>query len=343
MSITAENNNNESKVESLKVEEDNNNNSTINITSHTNSKISLCQRLKWELCHTSYKNRFDLKEEEASAAGSGGYINVELSFGAKRSYNGTILMKTFLLFWSLQVLCTDVIHYPPHNLYIYMGYLTHWGHVMSILYFISSLYCNIKRSVLIQPCKGSAPSFPIRLTWVLYSIVAPMEICITLLYWSADYSGGDSINYITVMEHGIICLFVLIDGLIISIIPMRIKLYPYFISICLCYLLWSIIDAVFNIGNGEWGPEYEDDALYEVLNWNNNSKKASIISSIVICIIAPLVYLFCWILSLWDGGFWSCNLNFDGSRRKFYYYDARDIVDNNDHEKDFDYKAIEVT
>ena len=225
---------------------------------------------------------------------------------------------------------------------------------MSISYFISALYCTIKRSsLLIQPFLTEGPIiplFPVRLAWVLYSIVAPMEICITLLYWSADYAGGQ-ITYVNIMEHGMICLLILFDGAILSSIPIRLKMFPYFISVCITYLLWSIIDAVLEIGNGEWGPEYEDDALYEVLNWNDSSKTALIVSSTVICIIAPLIYLFCWMLSLWDLTFCS----FNGYRRcVIYNQDGEDeemgaagptIADesNNDLEKDFDYKEMEMS
>lgn len=294
---------------------------------------NLRQRLKWEICHKSYSGRFDLEEP------SGEYINLESSFAPKRPFYATVFIKAFLLAWSLQVLYTDVMHYPPHNLFIYMGYLTHWGHVMSILYLMSALYCNMNRSLLIQPSIGKTPPFPVRFTWALYCVVAPMEICITLLYWSADYDGG-SANYITVMEHGIICLFVLFDGLVVSLIPIRIKMFPYFLSICISYLIWSILDAVLDIGNGEWGPEYEDDALYEVLNWKSDSKTAVILSAVVICVIAPLIYLFCWALSLWDGSI-SCNgLKFDGSRRNTYH---QEVVTADDTDKDFDYKEIAIT
>ena len=165
---------------------------------------------------------------------------------------------------------------------------------MSIMYMISILYCTLNKSLLME--SEIAPK-AIKISWVLYSIVAPMELCITLLYWSADYDGGE-ISYVNVMEHGIICLLILIDGVFTSTIPVRLNMFPYFLTVCISYLCWSIIDAAFNIGNGEWGPAYEDDALYEVLNWNQNSKSAAIVSAIVICVLAPLVYSFCWLLSL---------------------------------------------
>lgn len=268
-------------------------------------------------------------------------IDVAAAFAPPRAWFFRIIFTV----WSFHVLYTDLSAYPPHNLYIYMGYLTHWGHMLSNFYFICSLLCSIcmivRPSVLQQPEKGTAtPGRLVRITWGLYSCVAPLGIAITMLYWSAVST--DHPTYVSVMEHGGIAVMVLIDGLLVGVVPVRAKQIFFLMIVCATYLAWSIVDAVLEIGNGEWGPAYEDDALYPVLNWNNDRKGATIVSAFVICVLAPCLFYGCWLLSLrkWPGTprmvidsdsmiipqNWCCG-NFDGSRRALYHMDDDDDIE----------------
>lgn len=262
-------------------------------------------RFWWEL-RPSY-HFYSLKEAEGeffgsttsattTTAGQHRYIDVARSFAPHR---WAILFRFFFLAWSLQVLYTDVSHYPPHNLYIYMGYLTHWGHLLSNLYLLCSFLCSIIPSAVQQPtAENERPGRLVRTTWGLYSLVAPLEIAITLLYWSgAPFISGHGC-YVSVMEHGGIATLVLIDGLLVGLVPVRAKHVVLLVTVSVLYLAWSVIDAVLEIGNGEWGPAYEDDALYPVLNWNDDQRGATIVSAFVICILSPCLFYGCWLLSL---------------------------------------------
>ena len=144
------------------------------------------------------------------------------------------------------------------------------------------------------------------------------------------------------MEHGGIATLILIDGLLVGLVPVRAKHIVYLLTVSASYLTWSIVDAVLEIGNGEWGPAYEDDALYPVLNWNNDQKGATIVCAFVICVLSPCLFYGCWALSLKRASPWSwssrtdvteddefthhgcCSGNFDGSRRPLYPLDGDD-------------------
>ena len=100
------------------------------INNISNENIKLYHRFKYELCNQKHKScfcndlsRFDLKEPN-------GLLNLEKCFAPNR--HTTIIIRSVFLLWSLHVLYVDVTHYPPHNLYIYMGYLTHW---VSLVFF----------------------------------------------------------------------------------------------------------------------------------------------------------------------------------------------------------------
>jgi len=203
------------------------------------------------------------------------------------------------------------------------------------MYLFSSLLCSIRTKSVIQPLYGEAPSYLVRWTWGLYSTIAPLEIMITILYWSAEFNGGD-VAYIIVMEHGIICLFVLFDGLIVGLVPIRLKHFRYLLTICITYLLWSIVDTYAGIGNGEWGPAYDDEALYSALRWESETKTAAILSAFVIFLVTPIVFVLCWAASLLS----SDMKKFDGSRRPIFDGAGANIDGTKECEA-FDYIDIE--
>ena len=100
------------------------------------------------------------------------------------------------------------------------------------------------------------------------------------------------------MEHGGVCLLVLMDGLCVGSVPLRAKQFVYLLSVCVAYLLWSMVNFALDLGNGEW-PEYDDDALYPVLHWGMESRRASaMISGFAILVLCPVLYWMVWMLSL---------------------------------------------
>jgi len=207
--------------------------------------VSCLARARWELRRSLPLFFLD----EPSTVGISRRIDVAASFAPYRPCCLTFWIRSLLLLWAVQVLALDVSTYPPHNLYIYMGYLTHWGHVLSICYFTASLLCILVPHSTRQPKEGEQPSLLVRTTWGLYGVVAPLELAITLLYWSAVASGP--VTYVSVMEHGVLAMLVLMDGLIVGLVPVRAKHVLFLLVVCIAYAVWSILDTALDIGNGK--------------------------------------------------------------------------------------------
>ena len=255
--------------------------------SNEDSLNSCWNRFKWE-CRVSYP-LFSLTEP------NGRVIDVQQSFAPRKPCHSVPILRLSFLLVAIQVLCDDVFFYPRHNLWIYLGYLTHWGHVLTIFYFFSSFLCSLLPISFYDQQNDEIHAF-IKWTWTLYALVAPLELAITLLYWGSGIAGR--VTYSSIMEHGILGSLVWIDGLFIGMVPVRAKQIWCLIMVATLYLLWTIIDALFNIGNGEWGPAYNDDALYPILNWNKQTRAAAILSAIVELIVAPALFYLCWMASL---------------------------------------------
>ena len=253
----------------------------------------LCNRLWWELRPST---GFFLPNEA-----NGDILDLAACFAGSR------VLRFIFLLWSVQVFMLDLYHYPPHNLYIYMGYLTHWGHVLSIWYLAASFLCSVKLAPArvspssLVPCVRQ-PTRLIKVTWFLYSLTAPLELAICLLFWSAVAAGPAAFSYVSVMEHGGIAILVWVDGNWTGgcAVPVRAKQVIFLMMVCFIYLFWTGVNAVLGIGNGEWGPAYTDDALYPVLNWNSDRQLAATVSAVAICVVAPACFAVCWLASLWS-------------------------------------------
>jgi hypothetical protein len=305
------------------------------------SSILWYSRLRWELRrHAPF---FNLQEP------CGKHIDVALSFAPRRPYHLTSLARAALLAWSVQTLYRDVSAYPPHNLYIYMGYLTHWGHVLAILYFGTGLLivCSSSQNttILQQPPSGANPHRLICFLWGLFNTIAPLEILITVGYWTGVVvnGGGHPATYVEVMEHGVVGGLIFLDGFFLASIPVRIQHSVLFFVVALAYLSWTLVDAVCGIGGGDWGPAYagDDDALYPNLKWRSETRAAAILSGFVLCWFAPFCYFGCWMLSLWS----SSERGLDGARRPVVYPAAL-VGEFNQHDDDgqqqaFSYKNVE--
>jgi hypothetical protein len=311
------------------------------------SFTSCWNRFKWEL-RLSYP-LFSIKEP------NGRVIDLQESFAPRKPCHSTPILRLLFLLISIQVLCDDIYTYPRHNLWIYLGYLTHWGHVLTIFYFFSSFVCSLLPHSFFHP-SDTIPAF-LKWTWGLYALVAPLEFAITILYWGSGIAGH--VTYSSVMEHGVLGALVWIDGLLIGIVPVRAKQVWFLISVATLYLLWTIVDALLNIGNGEWGPAYNDDALYPVLNWNKQTRAAAILSAIVELIVAPAIFYLCWMASLASckqenidvdkeanrccchAGVGGTRLVCDGSRRPLYNANTDKIRQDATAQEAFDYSEID--
>jgi hypothetical protein len=277
--------------------------------------LTLWQRWRWEWAEPFYS----LMEP------SGEYLDSSACFAPERPFRATLWVRLMWFTASLHVLAVDLWSYPPHNLHIYMGYLTHWGHALTNVYWIFAILCLTKTNSQerILECPGPL------ICWMLglYSTIAPLGLAITFLYWigvtgnAAVGNHNGPIGYVAIMEHGGLALLVLIDGLWVSHIPVRAKHLVLLLAICASYLVWSVLDAVYDLGSGDWGPAYDDDAFYPVLNWKHQTTLAAIASSVAMVVVAPTFFYGCWMLGLVStknrshsvAGF--CGFAYDGSSR----------------------------
>ena len=252
------------------------------------------------------------------------YININECFApsrpiiktnwARRLYffnNRVFYTRLVFVAISLHVMYIDITRYPPHNLVVYMFFLTHWGHILNITYLLCSLVCSM---IFVGSSDNGIPviieedehnkALPklIKIAWLLYSTTAPLSLAICMLYWigiAPSQLPQDSLNYVCIMEHGIIGIIVLIDGIVVGTIPVRAKQYVCLLAVCISYLLWSLVNYILKLGNGDWGPAYDDDALYPVLNWSWESRRvAAIVSSFATIVLCPVLFWVVWMLSL---------------------------------------------
>ena len=235
----------------------------------------------------------------------------------------TILARIILSCLTIAAMTYSIINYPSENRWIWMGFLTHWTVVLTIAYFAIALAVSLSPWAVEQPRHGEPPNILVRFAWAFYSLVLPMNIVVVLLYWALDYEPGETtITFVVLALHAGTCLLVLIDGNLISTIPIRLKHIVFVESMAVLLVIWTVINDLTGIGDGKWPGEdadqnNADDALYSVLNWSDNPTRAAIISVIVIFVVIPVVFLLCWMLSLW-----SCCLKCDGSRRQTYQEDG---------------------
>eukprot|EP00541_Cyclophora_tenuis_P018914 CAMPEP_0116562768 /NCGR_PEP_ID=MMETSP0397-20121206/12352_1 /TAXON_ID=216820 /ORGANISM="Cyclophora tenuis, Strain ECT3854" /LENGTH=158 /DNA_ID=CAMNT_0004089119 /DNA_START=270 /DNA_END=746 /DNA_ORIENTATION=+ len=124
-----------------------------------------------------------------------------------------------------------------------------------------------------------------------------------------------TLTYLDVMKHGILFLVVLIDGAVISYIPVRFRSIWPLILFNLCYLTFNVIHSFTSIGNPtstDNDPTTDDDAIYAVLNWNKRPYTAAFWAVASNVIIFPLMFFIVWAFSTLGGG-----CRFDASRRRY--------------------------
>jgi hypothetical protein len=138
----------------------------------------------------------------------------------------------------------------------------------------------------------------IKSTWALFAIAAPPELYITILYYVLEFQG--KFNYSDLMFHGIAIILIMVDGFILSRIPLRMKQFVLFESFMAVYLLWTIAHAYSIIGNpfanGEMTTQ-DDDAIYSSLAWKNQTTQASIFVAVVLIVVNPIIFVVCMALS----------------------------------------------
>ena len=239
-----------------------------------------CSRFIWEFKGVSF---FGLNEPDGSL------IDVQRSFAPTGWF--PLILRLVFFTMSVATLAYNLATYP--ELFIYFGYLTHWTFAMAIFYQFLAL-CLTGCCKNVPPFKDSGPGLLVKLVWILYSIAAPGEVVVILLYWMLDYTGQD-LDYMNLYKHGILGLLILFDGAIfVTVIPVRLKHLLFFEFYAISYCSWSYLHSYFGIGNGS----FEGDTLYSALDWENDSNSALALSAFIVFVVVPVCYLAIWGISL---------------------------------------------
>jgi MFS family permease len=228
---------------------------------------------------------FGLKEEPF------GTLDMPKNFSVGKGFLSIISLLKFCMFGFAIASLGIAFHRRPEPAF-YPAYLTPWGVVYCILYLGGSL--------ILATCSAYSPhrwcNFILKFTWVLFSIAAVQGICIALLYWFFVWHPDRGIYIDNVMTHGGCLIMVLIDGLIINRIPLRIKHMLLTTLLAALYLTWSVIQNVV----WRYNPVHDDDddALYDVMKWREETTSAIILIAIILLGAIPLLTSLLWFVSL---------------------------------------------
>ena len=153
--------------------------------------------------------------------------------------------------------------------------------------------------------------------WLLYTIVLPGEFIVAIGYWIFDYDPTAKMTFINFYKHALIGLLLMFDGFVIARIPLRIKHWRSVFIYGTLYLLWSMIFSYYRMGKN-------DGIIYQFLDWRYNPRVAAAISILLMFVMTPLVFYFCWLVSISDV-FCCLGLlcgSFNGRRRHIFAEDT---------------------
>lgn len=259
-------------------------------TDDDEQNIGIFQRISFE----ARESIFSLKEP------NGQYVHVANSFAPDSPrFHHILLLRIVLLIWSIVSLVHSIESRPEEEGFIYLAYLTHQGLVISIFYQLIACVVTFYKKSLIQPNADSNYELNalMKTMWLLYFLSVPLEIIITALYWTLEYPTTEGpLKYRSLYGHAILALMLLIDGNLIARIPLKIKQVLAIVVYVVLFLIWTIIHAFSGIGDGN--NDSGSDLLYDVVDWKGDPLKTSIIFVIVLTVVAPIVFLLIWTLSL---------------------------------------------
>ena len=95
------------------------------------------------------------------------------------------------------------------------------------------------------------------------------------------------------MLHGISWIIIGIDGILISRIPIRMKQLLFNEIFAICYLVWSVLQSVLNVGNPWYNNKGENDPIYSVVDWKDETGFAIGLSVGLLFVGVPIAFLLC--------------------------------------------------
>ena len=207
-----------------------------------------------------------------------------------------IATKAVLAGWIGSVLGMSIMKQKHKS--FFLAYLTHWILVIALGYIIVSTLCAVylahRPPARSDGLDGNAGAF-VKCTWTLFAIAAPGQVMVTILFWTLEYDPDKTvITYLTLMTHGIVMVLIMIDGLVLSRIPLRMKQVVFSETVTFLFALWTVVHAFSGMGNpyadGEDATR-DDDAIYNSIAWKDNPDGAAIVSVVVLFVVNPVIFL----------------------------------------------------
>mmetsp|Transcript_2786 Transcript_2786/g.5802 ORF Transcript_2786/g.5802 Transcript_2786/m.5802 type:complete len:272 (+) Transcript_2786:93-908(+) len=175
----------------------------------------------------------------------------------------------------------------------FFSYLTNTSYLLCCVYFVSSLSCSLAARAFggVRAGAGmSAAATPLeKASWILFAVVQPGEILLTVLFWTLIYSPSLSLDFFTFMSHGVLVPLVAIDGWVVGRIPLRAPQFLFSFLYHAGYVVWTFIHMLIN--------KNDYDYIYHFVNWKESPSAAATMLALLLFIAFPLVFLLCWTLS----------------------------------------------
>ena len=234
---------------------------------------------------------FDLVEQQGSEDGSDARaLDVASTFSPK-PHALYIVAKLIIVAWIISVMVMRIMMFAFPS--FWLAFLTHWTLVLTVAYSLMSFVASVVLAC--RPPQTATLTIWLKVMWALYAAMLPANVLVTILYWALEFDG--TTNYPGVMVHGGTMVLIMIDGCILSRIPIRIKQFWFYELFCFLYIVWTIIHS-FTLGNPFREARGEDDnSIYGALGWKNNTTTAIITSVLVLFVGNPIIFLLCRLLS----------------------------------------------
>jgi len=247
---------------------------------------------------------FDLNDEP------GRILDVRASFGPS-----TIASRCFKVVytgWMISALVQNWIK-KRETAAFFLAYLTYWTAILVSLWGLLSTYNSFVP--LPQPLHAATSSSTTttgvvsvrtKISWLFFSLVAGLTAVVTLLFWTVeyDYSIGGVPDYLVIMVHGVSFVLTWMEGLLINRIPVRWKHVLPTMILGSLYITWTVIHQLAtDIGNpnkSDNDPDTNDDLIYGVLDYKDNTLFAVILDVGVVFVVVPLIHWILWLLSLYS-------------------------------------------
>jgi len=252
--------------------------------------MGCCTTIKHELFHASM---FDLSDPDTSSDGNK-FMDVEETF-APRPHLFFVGAKFAMAIWLFASLVVSILQNEPYFGF-WFAYLSSWGLVVTVLYAI----CSFISAALLayhppqqqkrKELTGKVGML-LKITWALFAVAFPAELCITLLFWVLIFDG--SFNYSTFMLHGISWVIIGIEGILISRVSLRMKQFVFIEFFSVCYLVWSVLHSVLNVGNPWYTNKGENDPIYGFVDWTNDTGSAVGLAVGLLFVGVPIAFLLC--------------------------------------------------